>query len=65
MSDRRQQLQEFGREGGVNSGVVRRERILERVAQLPIHERVLEAYRQGYDAGYHTAQKRSRRGVTR
>lgn len=51
-------LSERGREGGTASGVLRRDRILRRVASLPIDERVVEAYKQGYQAGYHTAEKR-------
>lgn len=52
---------ERGREGGSASGVLRRARILDRVRHLPIEPRVLEAYRQGYDAGYHAARKRARK----
>lgn len=55
-------LKECGREGGVASGVLRRERILERVANLPVDARVIEAYKQGYQAGYHTAEKRIKAG---
>lgn len=51
---------ERGREGGVTSGVLRRDRILRRVAHLPVDQRVIEAHKQGYQAGYHTAQKRAR-----
>ena len=52
---------ERGREGGVASAVLRRDRIISRVGHLPIDERIVEAYKQGYQAGYHTAQKRSKR----
>lgn len=52
-------LAERGREGGAASGVLRRDRITERVQHLPVDARVLEAYRQGYDAGYHAALKRA------
>lgn len=52
---------ERGREGGAASGVSRRWRILDRVRHLSVDERVLEAYRQGYDAGYHTARKQLQR----
>jgi hypothetical protein len=51
-------LAERGREGGVVSGVLRRDKILERVQHLPVDARVVEAYKQGYDAGYHAAVKR-------
>ncbi len=56
-----QSVVERGREGGVTSGIVRQQRILERVGNLPIDERVLEAYKQGYQAGYQTAFKRAKR----
>lgn len=55
-------LRACGREGGAASGVSRRGRILDRVRDLDVDQRVLEAYRQGYDAGYHAAQKRLARG---
>ena len=54
---------ERGREGGAASGVIRRWRILDRVRDLPVDQRVLEAYRQGYDAGYHTAKKQQVRAA--
>ncbi len=50
-----QTVAERGREGGVASGVTRREKIITRVRHLPLEARVLAAYRQGYDAGYHRA----------
>ncbi len=56
-----QTVSERGREGGAASGVLRRDKIIRRVIHLPIDERVLEAYRQGYDAGYHAAKKQARR----
>lgn len=52
---------ERGREGGVTSGVIRRDRILERLIRLPFDDAVIEAYKQGYQAGYHAAQKRATR----
>ena len=58
---RPQSVIERGREGGVTSGIMRQQRILERVGNLPIDARVLEAYKQGYQAGYHTALKRAKR----
>ena len=54
-------LSERGREGRAARAVLQRDRILDRVSALPIDARVLEAYRQGYDAGYHTALKRAKR----
>lgn len=65
MSDHREVLANttravFGREGGVASGVLRRDRIIAKVAHLPVEDRVPEAYRLGYDAGYHAHAKRAK-----
>ena len=54
-------LDERGREGGAASGVLRRDKIIRRVEHLPVDARVVEAYKQGYQAGYHTAVKRTTR----
>lgn len=56
-------LVERGREGGAASGVSRRDKIIGRVGHLPVDARVLEAYRQGHDAGYHAARKQTKRLV--
>ena len=56
-------VRERGREGGAASGVSRRWRILQRIGHLPVDQRVLLAYKQGYDAGYHTAKNRNTRAA--
>ena len=55
---------ERGREGGVASGVLRRDKIIGRVEHLPVDERVVEAYKQGYQAGYQATLKRLTRSAT-